>query len=128
MKTRNSTSTELLKWSAQAIGFFTTGSLIIFTFTEVFPAMKDGRANMVVPLLPLLTLGIVGYFLSFQRELAGGTMLLAGGSSAVLYILLMIRNEQAALILGVPLVMTGILYLVHWLLLYRKHHGHHARR
>ena len=75
MKIKNSTSTELLKWSAQAIGLFTTGSLIIFTLTEVIPAMKDGRADLVVLLLPLLTLGIVGYFLSFQREEAGGTML-----------------------------------------------------
>ncbi len=129
MKTKTSTSTlvQILKWTAQGIGFLTTGSLILFTLTEVFPAMKDGRANMVIPMLPLLALGIIGYFISFKRELVGGSMLFAGGSSAVLYILLVLNNEQAALILGVPLAIAGLLYLIHWMLLFGKHHGHHAR-
>ena len=124
MKTKVSTSIESLKWIAQIVGFATTSGLLIFTFGVVLPAINDGRANMVIPMLPLLALGIVGYAISWQRELAGGAMLVAGGLSSVLYILLMIKNQEIAFIMGVPLTISGILYLIHWSLLYSKHHNH----
>jgi hypothetical protein len=125
MKTGLSTKLESIKWIAQVVGFWTTGGLVLFTLMEVLPNINNGKAETLIPLLPLVFLGVVGYIVSFSRELAGGAMLLAGGLSSVLYILLMVKDPQAALILGLPLVVSGILYLVHWTLLYSKHHKHH---
>ena len=122
MKTKVSTTIESLKWIAQVVGFATTSGLIAFTFSEVLPGIVNGRADLVIPMLPLLALGIAGYFISWRRELAGGSMLFAGGLSSVLYILLMIKNQEIALIIGVPLTLSGILYLRS--LLFSKHHKH----
>lgn len=128
MKTKSSTTVESLKWVAQILGFWTTCGLLFFTFTEVIPRIKDGGANVVIPMLPLLALGIAGYILSWYRELAGATMLLAGGISSVLYILLMIKDTQIAAIMGLPLAISGILYLIHWILLFSRHHKHTAHK
>ena len=124
MKAKTLGSLESIKWVAQIVGFATTSGLIIFTFYEVLPAIGGGRADIVIPMLPLLMLGIIGYFVSLYRELAGGAMLFAGGLSSVLYILLMIKNVEIAFIMGVPLAISGILYLIHWSLLFSKHHNH----
>ncbi|MBL7815810.1 MAG: hypothetical protein JNL70_12420 [Saprospiraceae bacterium] len=124
MKTKSSNTIESLKWGAQIVGFATTAGLLFFTFAEVLPGISHGRAAMVIPMLPLLALGIIGYFVSWYRELAGGSMLLAGGLSSVLYILLTIKNQEIAFIMGVPLTISGILYLIHWSILYGKHHRH----
>ena len=128
MKTKSATSVESLKWGAQIIGFWTTASLLLFTFTEVVPRISDGGAALFIPMLPLLALGVSGYILSWYRELAGATMLLAGGLSSVLYILLMIHDTQTALIIGLPLALSGILYLIHWMLQFSKHHNHSAHK
>jgi hypothetical protein len=124
MKTRLSTKIESLKWIAQVVGLWTTGGLVIFTIVEVLPNINTGKAEIFVPLLPLIFLGVVGYIISFNRELAGGAMLLAGGLSAVFYILLMVKDVQASIILGLPLAVSGILYLIHWSMLYSRHHRH----
>ncbi len=65
MKTKTLGSLESIKWIAQIVGFATTSGLIIFLFAEVIPGIRDGRADIVIPMLPLLILGIVGYFISF---------------------------------------------------------------
>jgi hypothetical protein len=124
MKTKTLGSLESIKSLAQIVGFATTSGLILFLFAEVLPGIRDGRADIVIPMLPLLILGIVGYFISLYRELAGGAMLVAGGLSSVLYILLTIKNPEIALIMGVPLAISGILYLIHWSILFKKHHTH----
>jgi hypothetical protein len=124
MKTIQSTKIESLKWIAQVVGLWTTGGLVIFTIVEVLPNINTGKAEIFVPLLPLIFLGVVGYIISFNRELAGGAMLLAGGLSAVFYILLMVKDVQASIILGLPLAVSGILYLIHWSMLYSRHHRH----
>jgi hypothetical protein len=128
MKAKSSTSVESFKWLAQIIGFWTTASLLLFTFIEVIPRIDDGGAILFIPMLPLLALGVSGYILSWYRELAGATMLVAGGLSSVLYILLMIKDTQTALIIGLPLALSGILYLIHWTIQFRKHHNHSANK
>lgn len=115
---------DFIKWTAQIIGFMTTAGLSIYLFTDVIPGLSNGRANAFIPILPLIALGMAGYILSWYRELAGATMLLAGGTSTVLYVLLAIQNQTAAMILGAPLALAGALYLWHWSWQFGVHHRH----
>lgn len=117
---------DFIKWAAQGIGFLTTAGLVIYLFSDVVPGMSGGRANAFIPMLPLILLGVSGYIISFYRELAGSTMMLAGGTSTVLYVLLAIQNTTAAIILGAPLALAGALYLWHWSLQYGMHHRHNS--
>lgn len=117
-----------LKWAAQGIGFLTTAGLTIYLFSDVIPGMSHGRANAFVPILPLIFLGVSGFIISFYRELAGSTMMLAGGTSTVLYVLLAIQNQTAAMILGAPLALAGALYLWHWSLQFGMHHRHNGAK
>jgi hypothetical protein len=117
---------DFIKWSAQTIGFFTSTSLVIYLLTDVFPGIRSGRADAFIPLLPLIALGLLGFVISWYRELAGATMLLAGGTATVLYVLLAVQNQEAAMILGLPLAVSGALYLLHWFWQFGIHQ-HHKR-
>lgn len=116
-----------VKWLARVIGFLACGFFLLFIIGEGMPSIIRGQAKELLPFLPLLITGILGYIIAWFSELAGGVLLIASGVAMATYLLLILiggsHNLKAALIYGAPFVITGILFIIFWWLYRRCGHS-----
>jgi len=99
---------------AQTAGMAVCLFMIFFAIGEVLPAIKKDESNDWNKFLPLamVLFPVLGYIISWAKELAGAIIMLLGGIILAGYFL-MDGNTSMALIYGLPFMIAGALYLLH---------------
>ena len=102
-----------LKWIARIVGLMVCILFLLFAFREVIPSFnRDSNINSLYFIL-LLSLSVAGYVASWQWEIPGALVQIAGGISMIIFM-----NKQheffLGIIFGAPFVFTGILLIYSW--------------
>lgn len=102
------------KMLAQTAGMAVCLFMVFFAIGEILPAIKKDESNDWYKFLPLVLVlfPVLGYIISWFKELPGAVIMLAGGIILAGYFL--IKDDTGmALIYGLPFMIAGALYLLH---------------
>ena len=103
--------------AARIIGFSAVGIATALIIREAVGQFISGGGEMVPPiwLLLILTMAIAGCVLSWRRiRLAGILLILSGVAVGVDVAVMAGRNQLVLLVLGLPFIVTGLLFLKSW--------------
>jgi hypothetical protein len=104
-----------LHWSALAAGLSVAGLYLLFVvqFGAKVLSKIPWSSPASMPLFVVLTLALAGTVIAWRWEAAGGLMALLGGMAIVALIVLGHGSGMAlaGLLLALPLLVAGILYL-----------------
>jgi peptidoglycan/LPS O-acetylase OafA/YrhL len=108
--------TKGLRWSARVVGLFAIGLFLLFLVesgARIIPALSWSSPRGM-PLLIAMIVAALGVLVAWRWELVGGAMAVVG-AVAIFFLVYAGGGAhlfRAALILIVPLVVPGILFLV----------------
>ncbi len=105
------------RWAARLSGFLGLVLIISFLFGQGFAILRDAHASFELLLvLTLLSLSIFGYIAGWLIEIAGGVLLTLVGLIIGLFTAFspVFGTIHYALLLSLPLLIPGILYLLSW--------------
>lgn len=103
------------KWTARIISFF---PIMVFTFIFIWEGItffiSNGVSPGLIPLFPIIALCIAGCITGCFAALAGGILLIAGGTAISAYFIIFTEYGRLGmtLSLGLPLLTSGVLYLL----------------
>ena len=102
-----------LKWTARIVGLLVCIFFFLFAVREVVPAFSQNTDSTSLYFILLLSVAVIGYVASWQWELTGAFIQLAGG--ICMFIFLEKQDETfLGLIFGAPFVFTGTLLIYSW--------------
>ena len=102
-----------LKWTARIVGLLVCVFFFFFAVRWVIPDFNQYSNKNSFYFILLLSLVVMGYVVSWQWELPGAFIQLAGG--ICMFIFLQNLNETfLAVIFGAPFVFTGVLLIYSW--------------
>src|SRR5689334_6027997 len=97
-----------LKWTSRIVGLLVCIFFFLFAVREVIPAFNQGADKNSLYFIMLLSLSVMGYVASWQWELPGAFIQLAGGIT--MFIFMEKQNEIfLGIIFGLPFIFTGLL-------------------
>jgi predicted membrane protein len=100
------------KIAAQSAGLIVCIFVVLFFAGKGTPEILKMDQNELIPFVPLLLLPVVGYLLTWYKELAGAIMMIAGG--ALLLVFFLIKGDASiGLVYGLPFILSGSIFLVH---------------
>jgi hypothetical protein len=103
-----------LKWTSRIVGLVVCIFFFLFAVRVVIPAFNQYSDKNSLYFILLLSLAVMGYVASWQWEMAGACIQLAGGIS--IFIFMEKQNEIfLGLIFGAPFVFTGALLVYSWI-------------
>jgi hypothetical protein len=99
---------------AQTAGMAVCLFIVFFAIGEVLPDIKKDEGDTFSKFLPLILVlfPVIGYIISWFKELPGAVIMVAGGVVLTVYFL-MNRELTTALLYGLPFIIAGGLYLLH---------------
>ena len=103
-----------IKWIARIIGFAASALFLSFFVGEGMPDLLEGKANDLIPFLPLFLFTVAGYVMAWFNTFFGGWMLILGGMGMWAYHLAFNHAWRVALVFGLPFTIAGILFLIYW--------------
>jgi hypothetical protein len=105
------------RWAARLTGFLGLVLIISFMFGQGFAMLRTAQASFeLLLLLTLISLSLVGYFVGWLIEIAGGVLLTLAGLIIALFTAFspVFGTAQYVLLLSLPLLIPGIFYLLSW--------------
>ncbi len=102
----------MFKQMARALGFLVSAFFMLFLLGEGLPDISRGHGSDLLPLLPLWLLPVVGYALSWYRELPGTLLITLGAFSWMVWYFIQ-KEPGMALAFGIPFLATAALYAIH---------------
>ena len=105
---------EIVKWTARVLGFAASAFFLSFFIGEGVPDLIAGKANDLIPFLPLFILTIIGYLIAWFNNFWGGLILLLGGIGMWGYQLAFNHSWRVAVVFGLPFAITGFLFMLYW--------------
>ncbi len=102
-----------LKWTARIVGLLVCIFFFLFALREVIPSFSQNSDSRSLYFILLLTMAVIGYVASWQWEMPGALIQLAGGVSMFIY---MYSQSETflGLIFGAPFIFTGMLLIYSW--------------
>ncbi len=97
---------------AQTAGMVVCLFFVLFVIREEMPLIAKEEGNAVLGFLPFILLPVIGYIISWFKELPGTMIMIAGGVILMVYFLMQ-HNLNMALAYGLPFMIVGGLYLLH---------------
>ena len=118
--TKVSRNTDFRTWIIQRVARWISTLSIVFILLIFINTALAGDQWREAPLLILLNLylfpayfaALAGWAIAWQREETGGVLLAIAGAAAT--IMPILHNEPALMIVGVPFLVSGILFIVCW--------------
>ncbi len=102
-----------LKWTARIVGLLVCIFFFLFAVRWVIPDFNQNSNINSLYFILLLSLVVMGYVISWQWELTGAVIQLAGGICMFIF-LESLRENFLAVIFGAPFVFTGALLIYSW--------------
>ena len=102
----------MYKQLAQALGFLVSAFFMLFLLGEGLPDISRGHGSDLLPMLPLWLLPVIGYALSWYRELPGTLLITLGAISWMAWYFVQ-EEPGMALAFGIPYLTTALLYALH---------------
>lgn len=103
-----------LKWIARIVGLLVCIFFFLFAVREVIPSFNQISDSNSLYFILLLSFSVLGYVASWQWELPGAIIQIAGG--ACLFFFLEKQDEFfLGIIFGAPFVFTGSLLICSWI-------------
>jgi hypothetical protein len=100
------------KTMAQTIGMAVCLFFLLFIIGQGLPAHLKRDDNGWMIFIPLILLPVLGYIISWFKELPGTALMIAGGMVLLVYFL--INNDLTlAIVYGLPFMIVGSLFLLH---------------
>lgn len=112
MKKAKEQPVRMYKQLAQALGFLVSAFFMLFLLGEGLPDISRGHGSDLLPMLPLWLLPVIGYALSWYRELPGIWLIILGAISWMLYYFIH-QEPGMALAFGLPYLATAALFILH---------------
>lgn len=100
------------KTMAQTIGMAVCLFFLFFIMGQGLPANLKGEENGWAIFIPLILLPVMGFILSWFKELPGVLLMLAGGIVLLVYFFVN-KDLNLALVYGLPFMLVGSLFLLH---------------
>ena len=86
--------------------------LLLFVLGQGLPANLKGEENGWTIFIPLVLLPVIGFIISWFKELPGVVIMIAGGIVLMAYFLIQ-QDLTMALVYGLPFMIVGSLFLLH---------------
>jgi len=100
------------KTIAQTMGMAVCLFLLLFVLGQGLPANLKGEENGWTIFIPLVLLPVIGFIISWFKELPGVVIMIAGGIVLMAYFLIQ-QDLTMALVYGLPFMIVGSLFLLH---------------
>jgi hypothetical protein len=100
------------KTIAQTLGMAVCLFLLLFVMGQGLPANLKGTDNGWTIFIPLMLLPVVGFIISWFKELPGTAIMIAGGLVLMVYFIIQ-KDLTTALVYGLPFMIVGSLFLLH---------------
>jgi hypothetical protein len=118
--TKVSRNTDYRTWIIQRVARWISTLSFVFILLIFINTAKAGDQWREAPLSIVLNLylfpsyfaALAGWAIAWQREKTGGVLLVIAGAAATIMPLL--HNEPALMIVGVPFMVSGILFIICW--------------
>jgi hypothetical protein len=97
---------------AQTAGMVVCLFFVLFVIREQLPLLAKEEGNAVISFLPFILLPVIGYVVSWFKELPGTVIMIAGGLVLMIYFFIQ-KDLTMGLVYGLPFMIVGGLYLLH---------------
>jgi hypothetical protein len=118
--TKVSRNTDFRTWIIQRVArWISTLSMVFILLIFINTAIagdqwREAPLSILIKYVfgPIYFAALAGWAIAWQREETGGVLLAIAGAAATIMPLL--HNEPALMIIGVPFLVSGILFIVCW--------------